>query len=70
MTDKQEKKLDKIIEQQNYIIALLEEAVDDAHLVKTLQERLNRTRQAMRELEYQQWFEGHKTTCDPTKKEE
>ena len=57
-----DKKLDKIIEQQNYIIALLEAAVDDAHLVKTLQERLNRTRQAMRELEYAKWFEEHKTS--------
>lgn len=52
-----EQKLNKIIEQGNYMIALLEHIVDNAELVSQLQTKIRQTNKAMRELEYQQWFE-------------
>lgn len=49
-------KLDKIIQQNGYIIALLESVVDNAQLVTDLQRRLASTNKALRELEYENWF--------------
>lgn len=49
-------KLDKIIQQNVYIIALLESVVDNAQLVTSLQRRLTATNKALREKEYEDWF--------------
>jgi hypothetical protein len=59
MNKSEEKKLDKIIEQNAYIIGLLEAVVDDAHLVSQLQEALKKNKRLLREIEYEQWFKGH-----------
>lgn len=56
-----EQKLNKIIEQGNYMIELLEHIVDNAELVSQLQDRIKKTQQAIRELEYEKWFEKQKT---------
>lgn len=60
MNKDESKKLDKIIEQNEYIIKLLEAVVDDAHLVSQLQEALKKNKSLIRELEYEQYFKEHK----------
>lgn len=58
-------KLDKIIEQNIYMISLLERIVDNAELVSQLQAKLRKSNKTIRELEYQQWFkeqQNNKTT--------
>lgn len=52
-------KLDKIIQQNGYIITLLESIVDNAQLVTDLQRRLNETNKTLREIEYENWFKEH-----------
>lgn len=52
--------LKKIEQQNNYMIQLLEAMSDDALLVAELQNRIKKTNQTIRELEYQQWFENNK----------
>ena len=52
-------KLDKIIQQNGYIITLLESIVDNAQLVTDLQRRLNETNKTLREIEYDNWFKEH-----------
>lgn len=49
-------RLDKIIQQNNYIITLLEAAIDDANLVSSLQAKLQSTNSMMRQLEYENYF--------------
>lgn len=49
-------KLNKIIQQNNYIIKLLEAVADDAELVTMLRRQLCDTNRAMREIEYEQWM--------------
>jgi hypothetical protein len=49
--------LKKIEQQNNYMIQLLEAMSDDALLVAELQNRIKKTNQTIRELEYEQWFE-------------
>lgn len=58
---KTEEKLNKIIEQNSYMIQLLETMVDDAILVKELQFRIKKANQTIRELEYEKWFEQNKS---------
>lgn len=53
-----ERKLDKIIEQNNYMIGLLETMHDDAMAVQELQRRLNESRRTMRELEVEQYLKS------------
>ena len=55
-----EQKLDKIIEQNNYMIQLLEHVVDNAELVSQLQAKLKKSKDTIRELEYEQWFKEQK----------
>jgi hypothetical protein len=52
-------KLDKIIQQNGYIITLLESVVDNSQLATDLQRRLNATNKALREIEYENWFKEH-----------
>lgn len=52
-------RLDKIIQQNGYIITLLESVVDNAQLVTDLRRRLNATNKALREIEYENWFKEH-----------
>lgn len=54
-------KLDKIIQQNVYIITLLESVVDNAQLATDLQRRLNETNKTLRDIEYDNWFKEHTT---------
>lgn len=56
---KQSCKLDKIIQQNGYIITLLESVVDNSQLATDLQRRLNDTNKTLREIEYENWFKEH-----------
>ena len=60
MTKKESAKLDKIIEQNAYIIKLLENIVDDATLVSQLQRQVAKSRDIIRQLEYEKWFNENK----------
>lgn len=56
MTKGESAKLHKIIEQNAYIIKLLENIVDDANLVSQLQRQVAKSRDIIRQLEYEKWF--------------
>ncbi|MBQ5478074.1 MAG: hypothetical protein IIT64_09795 [Bacteroidaceae bacterium] len=56
MTKVESAKLDKIIEQNAYIIKLLENIIDDATLVSQLQRQVAKNRDIIRQLEYEKWF--------------
>lgn len=60
MTKGESAKLDKIIEQNAYIIKLLENIVDDATLVSQLQRQVAKSRDTIRQLEYEKWFNENK----------
>lgn len=53
-------KLDKIIQQNTYIIEMLETMHDDALGLADLQRRHKEAINAIRQMEYKQWFEQHK----------
>ena len=52
----QNEKLNKIIQQNSYIIKLLEAVADDAELVTMLRRQICEANRAMREIEYAQWM--------------
>lgn len=60
MTKGESAKLDKIIEQNAYIIKLLENIVDDANLVSQLQRQVAKSKDIIRQLEYEKWFNENK----------
>ena len=60
MTKGESAKLDKIIEQNAYIIKLLENIVDDANLVSQLQKQVAKSSDIIRQLEYEKWFNENK----------
>ena len=52
-------KLDKIIEQNNYIIQMLERIYDDKQGIADLQMKFEKSQKTIRELNNEMWFKEH-----------